>query len=115
MRCEDVESQLVEIVDTPDGASPLVDHHLKSCLRCQAEVAKYRKLRRVSLSLKSRVLVPDDDLLPSILDAVRPPATVHRIHKKSRKAVYAGGIVVSAAAGALVVATRFVVRERLAS
>ncbi len=115
MQCEIVESQLVEIIDTPDGASPLVDHHLKSCLRCQAEVAKYKKLRRASLSLKDRVLVPDDELLSDILEAVRPPATVHRIHGRSRKAMYVGGIAVSAAAGALVVATRFVARERMAS
>lgn len=115
MQCDVIESQLVEIVDSPDHVSPLVDHHVKSCLRCQADLAKYKKLRRLSLSLHDRVLVPDDDLLGDVLEAVRPPATVHRIHGRGRKAMYVGGLAVGAAASAIVVASRLVARDRAAS
>ena len=95
--------------------TPLADRHLQRCLRCQAERAKYRKLRRLSLSLKAKTIEPPEDLLRDIFCAVQPPATVHVLRKKNRKAMYVSGFAMSAAAGAIVVASRLVGRERAAS
>jgi hypothetical protein len=46
MRCEDVSEALPEIVDGAATADLALRRHVDSCLRCQAELAQYRKLLR---------------------------------------------------------------------
>ncbi len=135
--CEAFSLQLAELADPRDSPNPQdgaenevarveVDanasalRHLDNCLRCQAELAQYRKLLRALAALSEQTITPDDDLLAEILVRVRPPAQVHRLHKISsnRKAAYLGGIAAAATgvtAGAFVLATKLALKQRLAS
>lgn len=117
--CRDVSGELAALVDDRSSATlaPELAHHLGSCLRCQAELAQYRKLRRAMLSLRSETMRADAVHLEEVLDLVRPPATVHKIHGTSRRKAYIGGIAAAAtagAAGAIVIASKLS-RHRLAS
>lgn len=118
MRCESVSLQLAEIADGLNRLPLDAERHVESCLRCQAELVQYRRLLRALTSLRGQYLTPDDSLLEDILTALRPPATVHRLHRRSRKAAYLGGIAAAAtagAAGAIVIASRLAARQSLAS
>jgi anti-sigma factor RsiW len=118
VQCETISLQLAEIADGLNQLPAEAERHVNSCLRCQAELAQYRKLLRALTSLRGHYLVPDDRLLDDILVALRPPATVHRLHRRNRKAAYIGGIAAAAtagAAGAIVIAARLANRQSLAS
>jgi anti-sigma factor RsiW len=110
---------LAEIADGLEKLPTESDRHVQACLRCQAELAQYRKLLRALTSLRGQFLVPDAQLLDDVLDALRPPATVHRLHRRNRRAAYIGGIAAAAAtagaAGAFVIAARLANRHSLAS
>jgi len=109
VQCDAVSLQLAEIADGLNSLPPAAERHVEGCLRCQAELAQYRKLLRALTSLRGQLVIPDDRLLEDILDALRPPATVHRLHRRNRRVAYIGGIAAAAtagAAGAIVIAAR---------
>lgn len=114
MQCEkNMSLQLAELADgLTDVTADDFACDINSCLRCQAELAQYRKLLRALASLRTDYVVPDDQLLEEILESLRPPATVHRLHRinhRNRRAAYIGGIAAAAtagAAGAIVIAAR---------
>ncbi len=124
--CEIFALQLAELADIPSdtiaaNANSIAGRHITSCLRCQAELAQYRKLLRALSSLRGELMIPDEFLLEEVLAAVRPPASVRRLHRinyKNRKAAYIGGIAAAATgvtAGAFVIASRLAAKQRLAS
>lgn len=109
MQCESISLQLAEIADGLNELPPAAERHVDACLRCQAELAQYRKLLRALTGLRGQLELPDERLLEDILEALRPPATVHRLHRRNRRAAYIGGIAAAAtagAAGAIVIAAR---------
>lgn len=118
MQCETVSLQLAEIADGLTALDPQSQKHVNQCLRCQAELAQYRKLLRALNAMRGHQMVPDERLLDEILEALRPPATVHRFQRRNRRVAYLGGIAAAAtagAAGAIVIATRLANRQSLAS
>ncbi|MDH4278010.1 MAG: hypothetical protein OEW83_07995 [Acidimicrobiia bacterium] len=120
--CETFSLQLAGAVDGEE-LDPTAKSHFETCLRCQAELAHYKKLLRALASLRDQRLAVDDTLVNEILLALQPGGTVHRLQRlgaasRSRKAAYIGGIAAAAtagAAGALVIASRLAARQRLAS
>lgn len=108
MPCEDLGLRLAEVADGSAILSGAEAQHVAACLRCQAELAQYRRLLRSLRALRGQQLTPDDDLLADLLEVLRPPAPVHRIHRRNRRAAYLGGIAAATAgaAGALVLASR---------
>lgn len=119
MQCEAVSLQLAEIADGLDSLPSDAGRHVDACLRCQAELAQYRKLLRALTNLRGHYELPDDRLLKDILEALRPLATVHRLHRRNRRVAYISGIAAAAtagAAGAIVIAARLANnRQSLAS
>lgn len=109
MQCKDVSILLAEAVE-PDAVLALpASTHLESCLHCQAELVQYRKLSRALRGLRSHAIEPDSDFLMDLLEVLRPPAPVHKLHAGGRRRAYIGGIAAAAtagAAGAIVIATR---------
>ncbi len=120
--CETFSLQLAGAVDGEELDTE-AKSHFETCLRCQAELAQYKKLLRALASLRKQHLVIDETLVDEILLALQPGGTVHRLQRlstasRSRKAAYIGGIAAAAtagAAGAFVLATRLAARQRLAS
>lgn len=122
MRCDELSLHLAEAAETANGVELLPGEaagHVQSCLRCQAELAQYRKLLRALVALRRQYLYPDPSLLDEILEALRPPATVHFLHRRNRRAAYIGGLAAATAAGAagaIVIASRLAQnRHKLAS
>ena len=72
MRCDDVLGVLPSALDGPAEAA--LDHdarrHLGSCLRCQAELARYRRMLRALELLRTRYVAPAPGLLAATLAAL---------------------------------------------
>jgi anti-sigma factor RsiW len=114
MRCEDVSEALPEIVDGAATADLALRRHVDSCLRCQAELAQYRKLLRAMHHLRTEVLEPAPGLLADILAKVEEASERRALRSllTKRHVAYAGAIAATAAAGAAG-AVLFVGRRRL--
>jgi len=101
MQCEDFTLVLAEAAPYPDRDLPLAaSHHIEGCLRCQAELAQYRKLLRSLTALRSVEIEPDPTLLDEILEALRPPAAVLKFKRRDRRKAILKGVGAAAATGA---------------
>ena len=110
MRCDVLAERLPALVDEPGTLDDAQAHHLGRCLRCQADLAQYRRLRRAMGSMAGElVVVPPGlatELLVGIDDALERQA---RQRVAGRRAAYLGGLAAATAAGVggvLVLATR---------
>jgi hypothetical protein len=113
MPCDELSPRLAASLDDPTVLG-VDDHaHLAGCLRCQAEVARERRLRRGLAGLRDVVLVPPDDLLDHVYDALD---LADGRHVRHRRVAWVGGLAAATAAaagGAIVLAAR-TRRHRLA-
>ena len=119
MHCDDLARELPAWADDPSQVSAAATAHVRTCLRCQASAAQYRRLRRVALELRQHTIAPTLAGLAGVLETV---ATIGERSALSgrhsgRQFAHWGGIAVLTAAagvaGVLVVATR-TRRSRLA-
>ncbi len=102
MRCDEVTVLLPALVDG-EPVDAEVERHVSSCLRCQAELARYRRLLRTLAMLRSRYVEPTPGLLGETLAAITDAAEggARRTLLSGRTLAYAGAIGGSAlAAGA---------------
>ena len=116
MRCDD----LAELLSAAGSEGGDLDdrrarRHVGSCLRCQAELAQYRRLVRALATLRTDVVAAPglvDDVLAVLEDAGERSAM--RALLRGRRVAYVGGLAAAGAAGAaLVLASR--ARRPLAS
>ena len=120
MRCEQVTEILPGVVEGTGGASAHVLAHVESCLRCQAELAQYRKLLKALRHLRTEVLEPAPGTVTGILAYLEAAGErgAMRSLLAGHRAAYLGGIAVATAAagaaGAIVVASRGRRKMRLA-
>jgi len=102
MRCDEVTAMLPALVDgEPVGFD--AERHVETCLRCQAELARYRRLLRTLSMLRTRYVEPTPGLLGETLAAITEAAEHGARHTllSGRRLAYAGAIGGSAlAAGA---------------
>ena len=54
MRCDEVTALLPALVDGEHASTSRSQRHVESCLRCQAELARYRRLLRTLALLRTR-------------------------------------------------------------
>jgi anti-sigma factor RsiW len=108
VRCERISDLLPGLVDGSTVASRLTRAHLGRCLRCQAELAQYRRVRRAARSLQAERWTGPADLLEALLAGLER-AGDRTADRTRRLAVYLGGAATAAAAagaGALVLTRR---------
>lgn len=113
MRCEALAEQLAGAVDAPEILDVDARGHIDTCLRCQAEMAQYRRLARTLRSLRTQQVTPLDGLLGDIIAVLDDPDLLHNGSRVGRRAAYLSGIAAATAAGAagaIVIASR--VRSR---
>jgi hypothetical protein len=119
--CASVAEALPAIVDGAQVADLDLRRHVEACLRCQAELAGYRRLLRALHQLRTEVLEPAPGLLADILVTIESAGERRAMRNllTGRRAAYVGGIAAATAAGAagaIVLATRARHRKlRLAS
>ena len=114
MLCEEVTALLPGLVDadrdTLQGASAGAALHMETCLRCQAELARYRRLLRTLSLLRTRYAEPTPGLLGETLAALTDAAEegARRTLLSGRRLAYAGAIggtaVAAGATAALLIA-----------
>lgn len=123
MRCDDVSILLSESAESDANLPRAITRHTEHCLRCQAEAAQYRKIRRTMISMRESYVDPGTGLVSEVMNLVRDerldattvlgsPVTgfgqlVER-HGDRRRAAYVAAAAATAAgaAGALVLAAR---------
>ena len=119
MRCEDIALLLPAAVDANQPVEPAVQQHIESCLRCQAELARYRRMLRGLQLLRTQFLEPAPGLLTATLAAIEEANERRAIHSllSGKRLAYAGAIggavVAAGAAGVVVVVHRS--RRRVAT
>ena len=101
--CAEVADLLAGVVDGTAKLDRAERRHVERCLRCQAELAQYRKLLRAMHSLRSSTATAPVGLVADVLahlEAAGERGAV-RAALTGRRAAYLGGIAAAAtAAGA---------------
>jgi hypothetical protein len=110
--CAEVALALPSILDGGSSADEIVVEHVGECLRCQSELAKYRKLLRLLNQLRAARVEPPPGAVADVLGALEEAAQrrVIRSALSGRRLVYAG---VFAAPAAAIVAVTVARRGRL--
>jgi anti-sigma factor RsiW len=114
VQCDDVARLLPEAVDTGAPVDASVRRHIDTCLRCQAEVARYRKMLRGLHLLRTRYLEPAPGLLAQTLAAIEAAGEreARRAVLSGRRLAYAGAIGGAAVAAGTAGAVMLVHRAR---
>ena len=114
MRCESVADLLPQVLDRPGSADPNVVSHVETCLRCQAELARYRRLLRVMHQLRSQGPEPPPGVVGDILSVLEEAAERGAVRSAlaGRRVAYVGGLVAAAMAAGTVVAVASRARTR---
>ena len=97
---------------TPVGLA--MQTHIESCLRCQAELARYRRMLRALQQLRTRFLEPSPSLLAQTLAALEEAGERHAVRSllSGRRLAYAGAIGGAALATAGTAAALLLARSR---
>jgi len=88
--------------------------HIESCLRCQAELARYRRMLRALQQLRTRFLEPSPSLLAQTLAALEEAGERRAVRSllSGRRLAYAGAIGGAALATAGTAAALILARSR---
>lgn len=103
MRCEEVADALPAIMDGTETADRRVVRHVDSCLRCQAELAQYRKLLRALHQLRVQQPEAPVGMVGEILGGIERAGEKRAIRSAltGRRVAYIAGLGVAVgAAGA---------------
>ena len=108
MTCADVAELHPAMVDDDTPVAPEIWAHASTCLRCQAELARYRHLLRSLHALRHDRLRPAPATVAATLEAIASARGSWRAEHASHLAYVGGAVVATAAsaAGMLVWATR---------
>lgn len=104
--CAEVAAELPGILDDRlPAAAPLVSH-VESCLFCQAEVARYRRLVRLLHQLRTADVEPPPGVVADVLAVVGSAANRRMIRSvlDGRRLAYAGTVLAAGGAAAGLVA-----------
>ena len=93
VRCEAIAELLPRVVDDPRAVDRRTVRHVTSCLRCQAELARYHGLLRRLHQLRSHHPDPPAGLIGEVLDALDAPVTRRTVRSvlAGRRLAYGGG------------------------
>lgn len=111
MRCDEVTESLAGVADGSVTLGVAARRHVERCLRCQAEVAQYKKLLRALRTMRTELLDPAPGMLTDILATISDVGERQAVRQllAGRRAAYVGGIAAATAAagaaGAIVLAS----------
>lgn len=102
MQCDQLADLLAGASDRSSVIDRKAQHHIDHCLRCQAELAQYRKLLRALQTLRTELAVPVPGLLEDILAAVGDAGERHAIRAMlaNRRAAYTAAVAAATAGAA---------------
>ena len=111
-QCDEIAVLLPEAVDAAEPVALPMRRHIESCLRCQAELARYRRMLRGLQMLRTQFLEPAPGLLGQTLAVIGEAGEQHAIRSllSKKRIAYAGAIggtlAAAGAAAALVAVNR---------
>lgn len=107
--CRDVSDAIPQIAAGEHAdVEPRSADHVAHCLRCQAEVAAYRRVLRVMRTMSSDGCPPSSEQLAAVLSGVDQ-------HSWAVRVAYVGGITVATAAAGAAGVLVWMSRRRLAA
>jgi hypothetical protein len=110
VRCDAAAPHLPGVIDGTHTLPPEVAAHVASCLRCQVESLRYRRVARSMRQLRDHSVVPGPDLVLDILawieEAESSGVRASRLRRAAYVAAAATAATAAGAAGALVIANR---------
>ena len=114
MRCDDVALLLPEAVDGDTPVALPVQRHVESCLRCQAELARYRRMLRGLQLLRTQYLEPAPGVLSQTLVAISEASERQAIRSllTGKRLAYVGAVGGALAAAGATTAAVLVARGR---
>lgn len=115
MRCEALSELLAEAAEGRPVSDRAARAHVEHCLRCQADLAQYRRLHRGLRQLSDRRIATPGEWVDEVLGAIDEVNSGSTASRTLRRAAVLGGMAAVTAAGAasvLVLSTRS--RRRLA-
>ena len=114
MRCDDVALLMPEAVDGDTPVALPVQRHVESCLRCQAELARYRRMLRGLHILRQQYLEPAPGVLSQTLAAIGEASERRAIQSllSGRRLAYVGAVGGALAAAGATSAAVLVARAR---
>ncbi len=94
MQCDDVVRMLPEAIEHGFAVELPAQRHIDACLRCQAEVVRYRRMLRGLQMLRTRYLEPSPGLLTQTLAALGEAGERQAVRSlvSGRRVAYAGAI-----------------------
>ena len=113
MQCDDVARILPAAVDGTAPVNLATQHHIESCLRCQAELARYRKMLRGLQLLRTRYLEPAPGLFAATLAAIEAEGEKRAVWSAltGKRIAYVGAIGGAALAASATAAAAVIVRR----
>jgi len=99
--CAGLVDRLSGVVDGSSSLQADEEAHVASCLICQGELMRYRRLLRALHDLRTNIVQPAPGFLAEVLDniAERGERRAMRSLITGRRAAYTSGIAVAAVAG----------------
>jgi hypothetical protein len=110
VRCDQLADRLPALLDDPGALDRDEARHVGRCLRCQADLAQYRRLRRALRAIGHQAVPVPAGLGTDVLVGLDDALDRRERHRATgRRAAYLGGLAAATAAGVgsvLVLATR---------
>lgn len=105
--CRESADAVAQIAAGENDIEPRAAVHVRSCLRCQAEVAAYRRILRTMQSMRHDMVPPPPGGLTDVVRALQEAADGGaQAMSWGTVAAYVGGLTAAGAAGVLVWYTR---------
>ena len=114
MRCDALSEMLAEAAEGQPVSRRSARAHVEHCLRCQADLAQYRRLHRGLRQLADRRASLPADWVDEVLAALDDAGTESNAGRALRRAAVLGGMAAVTAAGAASVLVLRTSRRRLA-
>jgi hypothetical protein len=101
--CREAADAVPQIAAGEDGVEPRAAAHVRTCLRCQAELAAYRRILRIMRSMRHEIVPTSGQNLADLLRALHDAELADgQTTSWAVRAAYVGGITAAGAAGMLV-------------
>ncbi|MGO9196329.1 MAG: hypothetical protein ACLQK4_04275 [Acidimicrobiales bacterium] len=103
--CEQVASDLPAILDGGAEASGVLVAHVEYCLRCQAEIARYRKLLRLLHQVRSSDVAVPAGVVADVLSSLENAASRQAIRSvlTGRRIAYSSAVLAAVGTGTTLV------------
>jgi hypothetical protein len=113
-QCEEIAVLLPEAVDAAEPVALPTRRHIESCLRCQAELARYRRMLRGLQLLRTQYFEPTPGLLAQTLASITAASERRAVTSTltKRRIAYAGAVAGAVAAAGTTTAAVLLARAR---